>query len=227
MHKFQILIRYSFVLSIALFVIGGCAPSGVIVSHNEDATPDQLIREARYYFDNGYYRNVRDALQMILDRYPYSKHCTEAELKMADSMYHNESYDEALDAYNEFQRMHPKNTNISYILYQKGMCNFMQLDSIDRDQLCALHAKEAFQILTKRFPESEYTEKAYWKIRECYMSISGAELYVANFYYKIKRFRAAMIRYRYVLKNYPDLGQYHMAIDGISKCEIKIAEECF
>ena len=34
-----------------------------------------------------------------------------------------------------------------------------------------------------------------------------------------------MNRYRYLLENYPDLGQYHEALEYLTKSEEKLAEE--
>jgi outer membrane protein assembly factor BamD (BamD/ComL family) len=41
----------------------------------------------------------------------------------------------------------------------------------------------------------------------------------------MKEYRAAMGRYRYLLENYPDLGQYHEALEYLSKCKDKLAEK--
>ena len=57
------------------------------------------------------------------------------------------------------------------------------------------------------------------------MKLAGSELYVGHFYFKMKRYNAAMSRYRYILKNFPDLGQYHEALEYLSKSEEKLAEE--
>ena len=63
------------------------------------------------------------------------------------------------------------------------------------------------------------------KIRECYINLAEHELYVGRFYYKMKKHRAAMGRYRYILENYPDLGQYHEALEFLSKCKAELNKE--
>ncbi len=208
---------------IALFLMG-CAPKAV-GTKGAEKTAAELMEEGLYYFEKGYYQGAFESFQKIKDRYPYSKYCAEAELKMADALYNKQSYDEAFDAYNEFQRLHPKNPNIPYVIYQKGMCHFNQTSTIDREQSHSLQAKEEFDRLVKRYPQSEHSDEALWKIRECYMLLAGAELYVGHFYYKMKKYKAAMVRYRYVLEHYPDLGQYHEALEYLTKCKEKLAEE--
>jgi len=223
MSKIHYSIRCVLVLAfMALFA--GCAAPDEILTKDEEAVPAKLMEEGLYNLEKGYYTGASEAFQKLVDRYPYSKYSVEAELKLSDALYYKGSYDEAFDSYNEFQRLHPKNKNIPYVLYQKGMCNFSQVSTIDRDQVHTLKAAEEFERLTKQYPESEYAGTAHWKMRECYMLLAEAELYVAHFYYKRRYYQAAMNRYRYILKNYPDLGQYHEALEYLGKCKEKIAE---
>ncbi len=225
MHKFHNIIRWAVVWSLMAVFFGGCATDAALSKKKNEKTPEELMAEALKSFEDEYYLSAIESFQKIVDRYPYSKHCAEAELKMADSYYYQDSYDEAFDAYTEFQRLHPKNPNIPYVYYQKGMCHFSQVSTVDRDQWHTLQAKEEFERLITIFPNSEYADQTHWRIRECYMILAGAELYVGHFYFKMKKYRAAMTRYRYILENYPDLGQYHEALEFLSKSTEKLAEE--
>jgi len=224
MQKCYNTIRWVLVWFFLAFFLGGCATDGAL-SKKKEKTPDALMAEGMKNFEDEYYLGAIETFQKIIDRYPYSRHIADAELRVADCNYHLQKWDEAFDAYAEFQRLHPKNPNMAYAFYQKGMCHFNQVSTIDRDQWHTLQAKEEFERLVNNFPKSEYADRAYWKIRECFVLMAGSELYVAHFYYKMKKYKAAMIRYRYILENYPDLGQYHEALEYLSKCKEKLAEE--
>jgi outer membrane protein assembly factor BamD len=224
MFKSHNMNRWSFVLLFWAIFIGGCATDSA-VSKKKEKTPDELMAEGMKFYEDEYYLSAIETFQKIIDRYPYSKHIAEAELKVADSQYYQGNYDEAFDAYNEFHRLHPKNPKIPYVFYQKGMCHFKQVGTIDRDQWHTLQAKDEFERLNKTFPNSEYSDQAHWKIRECYMKLAGAELYVAHFYFKMKKYKAAMNRYQYILEKYPDLGQYHEALEYLSKCRERLAAQ--
>ncbi len=104
------------------------------------------------------------------------------------------------------------------------MCHFEQITTIDRDQSHTLKAKEEFERLIRRFPREEYARLARKKIRKCLIYLAEYELYVGHFYYKKGFYEAAMARYSYIIKNYPDMGQYHEALEYISKCKEKISE---
>ena len=226
MYKFHIIVKWFFVGTIIIFLSSGCALwESWFGSEEEEELPTQLMSEGRESLEKGYYKSATEAFGKIKDRYPYSKFAIEAELKMADALYNSKEYEQAYDSYYDFERLHPKNPNIPYVMYRKGMSQFKQASTIDRDQSQIYKAKEDFERLVKRFPKSEYATMALTRIRECYISLAEYELYVARYYFKMKKYRAAMDRYHYLVKNYPDLGQYHEALEYLSKCKERLPEE--
>lgn len=226
MYRYRFVAKLVFVGILIVLFLSGCGLwSRIFSSKEEEKTPAQLVSEGMDSLERAHYEDATQAFQKIKDRYPYSKFAVEAELKMADALYKRELYDEAFDAYSEFEKLHPKNDNIPYVIYQKGMCHFKQVSTVDRDQSHTFKAREEFERLVKKFPRSEQASRARRKTRECYISLAKYELYVGHHYYKMKKYRAAMGRYRYLLENYPDLGQYQEALEYINKCKEKVAEK--
>ncbi|MBC8462356.1 MAG: outer membrane protein assembly factor BamD [Deltaproteobacteria bacterium] len=224
MHKSHFIVRWSFVIVFVVIAFSGCAVWDRLFP-KEEKSPEELMSDGVKNFERGRLTDATEAFQKIKDRYPYSKFAIEAELKMADALYKRGLFDEAIDAYDEFERLHPKNASIPYVIYQKCMCYFSQIGTIDRNQSNTLKAKEEFERLVKKFPKTEYANMGRSKIRECYINLAEHELNVGHFYYKKKKYRAAMGRYRYVLENYPDQGQYHVALEYMSKCVEKLPKE--
>lgn len=206
-------------------LVGGCALFGGFFAKEEEKTPAQLMSEGLENLEKGYYEAAAEAFQKVKDRYPYSEHALMAELKMADALYEREQFEEAYSGYAEFERLHPKNPNVPYVLYRKGMCHYRRITSIDRDQAYAFQAKEEFERLVKKHPKDAYARRALVKIRDCYIDLAQHELYVARFYFKKGHYRAAMGRYLYVLQNYPDVGQYHEALHFLGRCKELVAED--
>lgn len=209
--------------TMALLLLAGCSIIKKYFGDEEEKTASELMSEGMESLDKGRLTQAKDAFQKVKDRYPYSKYAIVAELKMGDALYENEDFDEAYDAYDEFERLHPKNPETPYVIYQKGMCQFRQIKTIDREQSHTLKAKEEFERLVGRFPRDEFAHKARKNIRMCLISLADYELYVANYYYKMGRYEAALARYMYVIENYPDLGQYHQALESIAKCKQRIS----
>lgn len=225
MNRSSLIIRNILLGTIVLFLLGGCSLYGKYFGGKEDKRPAELMREGMKNFERGNYEEATEAFQLLKDRYPYSKYAIMAELKMADGFYEKEEFEEALAAYDDFERLHPKNENIPYVIYQKGMCNFRQVTTIDRDQSFTLKAKDEFERLVKRFPRSEYANRGRKNIRQCLIYLAEYELYVGHYYYRMGKFRTAMNRYTYLIQNYPDMGQYHVALDYIRRCKEKLKEK--
>ena len=207
--------KHIFLGIMLILLLGGCSTIDNLFGDDEDKSPEQLMQEGMRAMDTGNYENAVEAFQDIRDRYPYSRYAITAELKTADALFKQGDYDEAYEAYDDFEKLHPKNKEIPYVIYQKGMCNFEQIKTIDREQVHTLKAKEIFERLIRQFPKSEYAIRAKKNLRFCIIQLAEYELYVGNFYFKKGFYRAALGRFNYILKNYPDMGQYHEAIEKI------------
>ena len=225
MNRSILVIRNILLGMMVVFLLGGCSLYDKYFGGKEDKRPSELMREGMKNFDRANYEEASEAFQKLKDRYPYSKYAIMAELKMADALYEKEEFEEAYTAYDDFEKLHPRNESIPYVIYQKGMCNFRQVTAIDRDQSFTLKAKEEFDRLVKRFPSSEYANRARKNIRECFIYLAEYELYVGHFYYKMGKYRTAMNRFTYLIQNYPDMGQYHEALEYIGRCREKLKKE--
>jgi len=213
------------VASAAVFLLGGCSVWTDLFGSDKEATPAELMDKGMSNLEKGRYEAATEAFQMVKDRYPYSKYAALAELKMADALFKKKEYEAAYEAYTEFERLHPKHKEAPYVLYQKGLCHFSQMSTIDRDQSHTLQAKEDFEGLIRRFPRSDYAKMARLNIRQCLIYLAEYELYVGHYYFKMGKYQSAMVRFANIIERYPDMGQYHEAMEYISKCKDKIAQE--
>jgi outer membrane protein assembly factor BamD len=225
MKKSRVIILCLILCVSGTLLLGGCAYIKKFFGEDEEKAASELMADASSAFEKGRFEEAKEAYQKVKDRYPYSKYAITAELRMADSIYEKQDYDEAYDAYDEFERLHPKNPEIPYVIYQKGMCQFKQVKTLDREQAHTLKAKEEFERLIGRFPKDEYGQKARKNLRKCMIFMADYELYVANFYYKKGKYRAALARYTYLIEHFADMGQYNQALEVIARCKEEIAKE--
>jgi outer membrane protein assembly factor BamD len=196
-----------------------------IVGEDETAPAQQLAWDGMDAYEDGDYKDAIEYFQKLKDFYPFSKYAILAELKIADSHYHLEQYEEAIFAYSEFEKLHPRNEAIPYVIYQIGLCYFVQIDTIDRDQTPAAMALSTFQRLNKQFPDDQYARSGAEHLTRCYKSLAGNEYYIGEFYYKSKHYKAALNRFMAVLSIYPDVGYHQKALQYIAKCEASLTEE--
>ena len=185
-----------------ILLLSGCALFED--SYDMEKTADELVSEGSSAFVSGDYKTAVKAYTDLKDWYPFSKYAILAELKIADAHYHLEAYDEAILAYEDFEKMHPKNEAVPYVIYQIGLCWFNQIGTIDRDRTPAKDSLAQFNRLIDQYPKSDYAQKATKNVKACKDNLSGHELYVANFYYKTEQYKAALKRYEYLVEHYPD-----------------------
>jgi len=195
-----------------------------ITGAEEEYSAQELAWTAMDFYDNGDYTRAIEKFEKLKDWFPFSRYAILAELKIGDAHYKMEQYVEAIYAYEEFEKLHPRNEAIPYVIYQIGRCYFDQIGTIDRDQTPARKALEAFQRLMKQFPKDQYARTAEEHINKCHKSLAGHEYIVGVFYYKSKHYQAAYQRFVAVISEYPDVGYHKKALQYIAKCEASLAE---
>ncbi|MBW2090633.1 MAG: outer membrane protein assembly factor BamD [Deltaproteobacteria bacterium] len=132
---------------------------------------------------------------------------------------------EAIEAYKDFETLHPKNEAIPYVIFQQGMCYYRQMKTLDRDQVPALKAAQTFSRLQRSFPQDKYAAQAENYLIEAQNMMAGHEFYVGEFYFKKKAYRAALGRFINLIKSFPDTGYHGKAMNYIKVCQEKIAAE--
>ncbi len=175
-----------------------------ITEESQMAAAQLLVMEGMEEFNQGKYHNALEIFQDIRDRYPFSQPGLLAELKSADCNYHLKRYLEALMLYDEFENGHPTNEAIPYVIFQKGMCHYQRIDTIDRDPAGAQDAIQAFSRLVRAYPQSPYVEEARFRIVAARDFLARHEMYVVDFYINTKSYKQAEARLEYLLDHYPD-----------------------
>ncbi len=198
------------------FFLSGCALFSDTEQMNKNA--EQLAAEGAIAFMNKDYKDAVKAYTDLKDWYPFSKYAILAELKIADSHFHLEQYDEAILAYENFENLHPRNEAVPYVINQIGLSWFHQIDTIDRDHSPAKNALAQFQRLVDQYPDNEHALKAQANIVKCIDHIADHELYIADFYFKTKKYKSALKRYETLVEFYPGTKQSQIALNKIPEC---------
>jgi outer membrane protein assembly factor BamD len=196
-----------------------------ISGKDEEFSAQELAWNGMEYYEMGDYSRAIENFERLKDWYPFSRYAKLAELKIGDANYKLEKYEEAVFAYEEFEKLHPRNEAIPYVIYQIGRCYFDQIVTIDRDQTAARKALEAFKRLKKQHPNDPYARSAEAHITASYQSLAGNEYIIGKFYYKAKHYKAARHRFMAVISKYPDVGYHQEALEYLAKCEAILAEQ--
>jgi len=220
---------------IVLLVLGffsGCSSLNIF-SKKEIVrnTPESLyargaaeFQKTTFFFYHDY-KKAREYFTRVKEEYPLHNLAILAEIGIADSYYSDKEYAEAENAYSDFIILHPNNENVPYALYQIGMCNYNQIEAIDRDQTAAIKAKKEFEKLVSRYPDSRFSAMAEKMIRECKQKLAEQEFYVGRFYFIQKKYQAALARFEAIARDYANIGLDYKVEYFINETKAKIAEE--
>ena len=187
-----------------LMLISGCALWKS--KENLRNVPEALYKQGYDDYQHSRYEKAIVNFQRLKEEYPLHELAIRAELGIADAQFSMKEYGYAEIAYNDFLNLHPANENLSYVMYQIGICHYNQLLEIDRDQTETWKALKEFEKLIARFPTSKFSFLAEKKVRECKSRLAEHEYYVGEIYFKMKRYKAALLRFENIRKNYANLG---------------------
>jgi outer membrane protein assembly factor BamD len=169
-------------------------------------TPEGLYQSGVEQYRKGDYKKAITTFTRLRDEYPLNPVALQAELGIADSYFENEQYLDAEVAYGCFVELHPTNPNVPYAMFQLGMCHYHQMQTIDRDQTETVKTRKEFERLIARFPQSKFAIIAEKHLREVKLRQAEHEFYIGEFYYRTKKYEAALKRFEAIQRDYANLG---------------------
>jgi outer membrane protein assembly factor BamD len=203
MRLISVFTQLSLLLSLA-----GCSslsmPSLWSSGVKADPTAEALFEEGNRNFTDKRYVRAIDNYSKIRTDHPFSPLMTQVELKIADSYYRNQQYPEAINAFKEFQSMHPTNEHIAFVTLRLGQAHFDQFTSTDRDQKNTEIAKGYFETVVSKYPKSSEAAEAREKLAKCLEYLAEHEFNVAHFYFQQEKFPAARDRFEEIVRKYKD-----------------------
>ena len=220
------------ILFFSILVLMGCASN-----EKEDAEPPevQLYRLAQDRISAQNYLGAVDSLVRIERFYPFGVYAEQARADLIYAHYMSGDYDQAYAASEKFIRLYPRNTNVDYAYFMKGMTgyyadegllgNLFSLSLAKRDIGGAMQSYADLTEFLIRYPESEYIDAARERLIFLRNLIASSELDGAEYYMKRGAYLAALNRANYVLKNIPNSTETQRALDIMKKSFIELGYE--
>ena len=220
------------ILFFSILVLMGCASN-----EKEDAEPPevQLYRLAQDRINAQNYLGAVDSLVRIERFYPFGVYAEQARADLIYANYMSGDYDQAYAASEKFIRLYPRNTNVDYAYFMKGMTgyyadegllgNLFSLSLAKRDISGAMQSYADLTEFLIRYPESEYIDAARERLIFLRNLIASSELDGAEYYMKRGAYLAALNRANYVLKNIPNSTETQRALDIMKKSFIELGYE--
>lgn len=140
-------------------------------------------------------------------QYPYSALATHAQLLSAWSLYEANNYGAAISALDRFVELNPAHPDVDYALYLKAQSYYEQIVDVERDAGMTERAKDAFEVLIARFPDSRYTRDARLKHDLTVSHLAGKHMAIGRFYLQRGHYDAAIRRFGIVIREYDRSSQ--------------------
>ena len=221
-----------FILAISVMILMSCAST-----ESDEAEPAEVIlyRMAQDRMNAQNFMGAVESLARIERFYPYGVYAEQARADLIYAHYMTGDYDQAYAASEKFIRLYPRNTNIDYAYFMKGMTgyyaddgllgNLFSLSLAKRDISGAMQSYADLTEFLIRYPESEYIDSARERLIFLRNLIASSELDGADYYMKRGAYLAALNRANYVLKNIPNSTETERALDIMRRSFIELGYE--
>lgn len=199
-------------LSVSILSLFLIACSDVKEDPYADWSAKDFYDDATLALKSAEFESAIKSLENLEARFPFSPYARQAQLDVAYAYYKFEEPESAIAAADRFIRINPRDPNVDYAWYLKGLADFNRgsgfMDSIlPRD--ISLHdnksmhdALRSFSTLVDRYPDSRYAVDSYKHMVFLRNKLAEAELHAARYYIKRKAWLAAAKRGQYVLETY-------------------------
>lgn len=207
--------RCVYLLGLALLV--GCSNTK---EDFKDRTPNSIYTKAVQLLNEEEYTEAASEFKDIEMLFPYSSAAKEGQILSAYCFFKAKKYHEAIREIEIFLRYYPSHQLVSYAMYLKAMCLYMQVSNVGRTSENALAAKKVFVELVNKFPNSLYKEDCIKKIMMLDDITAAHEMLVGRYYQNQKNALAAINRYSFVVSQLPHTNFAAEALYRIIECSM-------
>lgn len=203
---------------LAALLVGACATS------DDGSRPLTYSLTAKQNYDKGVgelkdenYTEAVRYFSFVKQKFPFSKYAVLAELALADTQFERGYYQEAIDSYKTFARLHPTHEKVEdgYVAFKICECYvkdmptdwFLMPPAAEKDQSAVRDAHRELSDFIDKYPDSKYLADAKKRRLEVVGRLIEHELYVARFYLGQGYPKAAVMRIETALRRYPDSGR--------------------
>lgn len=162
------------------------------------------LTKANEYFDK---KDYAHAYELYKDLMPVMKSTRNFEAlyyRYAYCYYYMKDYIDASYNFKNFTEYFPTSKNAEECEFMSAVCLYKFAPKYTLDQTNTIKAVEALQSYVNRYPNSARTAEANKYIEESHQKLEHKEADAARLYYDIAAYKAAIVAYRSVMRNYPE-----------------------
>ncbi|MDC1039810.1 outer membrane protein assembly factor BamD [Candidatus Pelagibacter sp.] len=134
--------------------------------------------------------------------FPQSEWAPKSALMAAYAYYTQDYYSDTIAELERFIRVYPLSKNLDYVYYLLGISYYEQIIDEKKDLQSIIKAKEYFKIVSKNYPNTNYSLDAEYKIDLVNDTLASKEMYIGRYYFDKKKWIPAINRFRTVIDDY-------------------------
>ncbi|MDO4435236.1 MAG: outer membrane protein assembly factor BamD [Cardiobacteriaceae bacterium] len=211
----------------------GC--SALQEDKTQNWSAEQLFNEARAEKENGNFTTASDYYSKFLTRFPYGAMAQQSALELAYSQQQDGESQKALETIENFIRTYPNHEYIDYayylrgiIAYERNLTFFKRVNPVNlaqTDPKILLRAFESFEVLVNKYPQSEYSEDARYRMLYLKNLMGQHELEVALHYLRTGAYLAAIQRAQGVVVHFEQTPSTPYALAVIARAYQELGDE--
>ena len=157
--------------------------------------------------------------------FPQSKWAPKALLMSSYAYWSQQYYSSSIDELKRFIKVYPTDQNLDYAYYLLAMNYYDSIADEKKDLKSLLQSKKYFQIILDRFPDTDYSLDAKYKLDLIQEFMAAKELYIARHYIKKQKWIAAINRLKNIVNEYDDTSFIEEALHRLVEIHYKIGLE--
>ncbi len=169
-------------------------------------SPDNELKyeKAMEYYEKGDYHKALQLFESILPIYRGTNKAEELYYRYAYSYYHEGEFIMAAYYFKRFYSSFPTSKYAEECSFMAAYCTYLDSPRYSLDQTNTYDAIDDFQLFINRYPYGDRAKQATEYIDELRQKLLDKAFNIGNMYYKMEDYRAAIVSYESLLKDYPD-----------------------
>ncbi len=218
------ILAYFMLISAMVAALSGCMKNK---DPYQDMTAQTIYERGKVSYQKGRVSQAIKDFDALEARYPYGEYTDKGQLALISLYTENDEGEAALATANRFIRMHPRNPNVDFAYYMKGVINYhdnftwafrnLPVDRSMRASSFAQQSFDDFKTFIEKFPNSKYAPDARKRMIVMREQLAQHELHIARYYQKQGAELAAANRAAYIVNQFPRTNAVPDALEIMHK----------
>ncbi len=196
----------SFILVLLILLFTSCSKEtvkeNIIKEKSLDAQVLEAYKEGKIALEEGDVIFAAKKFNEAEILFPQSEWAPKSALMAAYSYYIQDYYADSIAELERFIKIYSNYKDLDYAYYLLAICYYEQIVDEKKDLQSILKSKETFEILIKKYPNSEYSMDANFKMDLINDILASKDMYIGRYYVDKKKWISAINRFRSVVDNY-------------------------